>query len=233
MGNMIKKSPHYTSELDGPIREVHRALRGILPPTAMTAGDDEFLAHVVDDLDWLYSLANEAIIAERGPRMTWPGTITDEEDFPSLIVMTVDMDEGTLSDPAGADCLTRWSSDNVDWKDTAPAQAALAYKRETRWDTPPDQAGVWIIAASPYGLNGGTFRGNLVGFAVFHDRDDDGEYESLAHIWTAAAWRRRGIGGRLIRAARDLMPITSVEEPITSNGQALLGSVARDLLQTE
>lgn len=225
---MIRDTPHFTSELDGPIRETHRALRALVPSANITAEADEFLAHVVDDLDTLYRLANEAIVAERGPRMSWPGDLADGEDFPPFIVMSVDMDEGSLSDPAGADCLARWSA--ADWKTTAPAQAALAYKRETRWDTPPDQAGVWIIVASPYGWSCDTFRGNLVGFAVFHDRDDDGAYESLAHIWTAAAWRRRGIGGRLIRAARDLMPIRSVEEPITSNGQSLLNSVARDLL---
>ncbi|GGU34248.1 hypothetical protein GCM10007979_36700 [Nocardioides albus] len=144
--------------------------------------------------------------------------------------MIADMDDGTLSDPAGADCLDRWISDG--WTASAPARAALAYKREAGWDFSIDPAGVWVIAASPYAQNFETFVGNLVGFAVFHDRDDDGEYQSLAHIWTAAAWRRRGIGGQLIRAARDLMLITSVEEPITSSGQALLGSVARDLLQT-
>lgn len=77
-----------------------------------------------------------------------------------------------------------------------------------------------------------TVRGrDLVGFVVVHDRDDDGDYESIAHIWTATAWRRRGVAAQLVRAARDLMPINAVEEPITGSGQALLGSVASDLLE--
>lgn len=214
---MIKDTPHFTSKLDGPIREAHRALRAIAPSTTMTTEDNEYLAHVVDDLDMLYRLADEAINAERGPRMSWPGDIGDGEDFPRLVIMTVDMEEGTLSDPAGVDCLTRWSSD--DWTDTAPAKAAMAYKRETRWDTPPDQAGVWIIAASPYGWSCDTFRGNLVGFAVLHDRDGDGAYESLAHIWTAAAWRRRGIGDRRSTDPRGPRPDAHQERRRTDHKQ--------------
>ncbi|OLM10621.1 hypothetical protein Ae505Ps2_0744c [Pseudonocardia sp. Ae505_Ps2] len=37
------------------------------------------------------------------------------------------------------------------------------------------------------------FIGRLAGFVIAHDRDDDGEYETVAHIWTAASRRRRGI----------------------------------------
>jgi hypothetical protein len=35
--------------------------------------------------------------------------------------------------------------------------------------------------------------GNLVGFAILYDRDEDDQYEALGHIRTAAAARRRGI----------------------------------------
>lgn len=91
--------------------------------------------------------------------------------------------------------------------------------------------GVWVVAASPYRWIEGAFYGNLVGFVVVHDRDDDGKYESFAHIWTATARRRHGIADQLIRTTRNLLPINTVEEPITSSGEALLGSAARVLLQ--
>ena len=229
--NMTTDSPHVTSKLEGPIREAYRALRALVPSTYETAPDDELLAVVIDDLDAVYRAAQEAIDAEHGPRMSWPGNLNDGEDFPSFKIIVSDFDTGAHSDPAGAHCVEAWSAE--EWRKTARARAALAYKRESGWDVPPGPDGIWVIAASPYQVTTDAFLGTLVGFIVVHDRDHDGQYESIAHIWTATAWRRRGIAGQLIRAARDLMPISSVETPITSNGQAVLGSVARDLLQSD
>lgn len=221
-------NPHTNSELEGPIRDAYRALRAIVPPVYLTAPEDDPLPIIVDELDTVYRMAHEAIDAERGPRMTWLGNV-DEEAWPSSAVFVVDIDSGTHSDPVGAECLVEWSSG--DWKESALARAAKAYQRECRWDAPPGEDGVWVVAASPYRWIEGAFYGNLVGFVVVHDRDDDGEYESIAHIWTATAWRRHGIADQLIRTTRDLLPINTVEEPITSSGQALLGSAASDLLQ--
>lgn len=230
LGNMTTASPHFTSKLEGPIREAYRALRALVPSVYETAPDDEVLAEVVDDLDTVYRAAQEAIDAEHGPRMSWPGELSDDEDFPPWVTIVADFDSGAESDPAGAHCAKAWSAEG--WRETARTRAAKAYQRECRWDMAPGPDGVWVIAASPYGLtNGESFRGNLVGFVVVHDRDHDGEYESIAHMWTASAWRRRGVAEQMLRTARDLMPINAVEAPITSNGQALLGSVARDLLQ--
>ena len=222
-------NPHTNSELEGPIRDAYRALRAIVPSVYLTAPEDDALPIIVDELDTVYRMVQEAIDAERGPRMTWLGDF-DEEARPGSAVFVVDIDTGTHSDPVGAECLVEWSSG--DWRESALARAAKAYQRECRWDVPPGEDGVWVVAVSPYRWIEGAFYGNLVGFVVVHDRDDDGEYESIAHIWTATAWRRRGIADQLIRTTRDLLPINAVEEPITSSGQALLGSGASDLLQT-
>lgn len=222
-------NPHTNSDLEGPIRDAYRALRAIVPSVYLTAPEDDALPIIVDELDTVYRMAQEAIDAERGPRMTWLGDF-DEEARPGSAVFVVDIDTGAHSDPVGAECLAKWSSGV--WRESALARAAKAYQRECRWDVPPGEDGVWVVAVSPYRWIEGAFYGNLVGFVVVHDRDDDGEYESIAHIWTATAWRRRGIADQLIRATRDLLPINTVEEPITSNGQALLGSAASDLLQT-
>ncbi|MFE6645078.1 GNAT family N-acetyltransferase [Nocardioides sp. NPDC057772] len=228
LGNMATDSPHVTSKLEGPIRDAYRALRALVPSAYETAVDDELLAVVIDDLDAIYRAAQEVIDAEHGPRMSWPGDLNDGEDFPPFTIIVSDFDTGVHSDPAGAHCVEAWSAE--EWRETARARAALAYKRESRWDVPPGPDGIWVIATSPYQLTNDTFLGTLVGFVVVHDRDHDGAYESIAHIWTASAWRRRGIAEQMIRTARDLMPINAVEAPITANGRALLGSVANDLL---
>ena len=226
---MASNDPHTNSKLEDPIRHAYRALRALVPSAYLTAADDDSLPVIVDELDTLYRMAHETIDAERGPRMTWLGDL-DRESGPGSVYFTVDIETGIHSDPVGAYCLERWSSD--DWRESALARAAKAYQRECRWDVPPGADGVWVIAASPYRWIEGAFYGNLVGFMVIHDRDADGEYESIAHLWTAAAWRRRGIADQLIRTGRDSFPINTVEEPITSSGRALLGFIARDLLPT-
>lgn len=228
MGYMATDDPHTNSELEGLVRDAYRALRAIVPSIYTSAPDDDELPVIVDELETVYRMAQEAIDAERGPRITWLGEI-DEEDPARSLIFVVDADTGIHSDPVGAECTETWTSG--DWRDSPLARAAKAYQRECRWDVPPGSDGVWVIAVSPYRWIEGAFYGNLVGFMVVHDRDDDGAYESIAHLWTAAAWRRRGIAEKLINAARDAFPIKSIEEPITSSGRALLTSVAGDLLQ--
>jgi len=68
------------------------------------------------------------------------------------------------------------------------------------------------------------FSGRLTGFVVVYDRDEDGAYKSVGHIWTATAWQRRGIARRLLAEARSRFPITIVEEPYTPAGAEFLSA---------
>jgi len=94
----------------------------------------------------------------------------------------------------------------VDFDESPFFMAARAYRRECGWDFTPAKAGIWVFAVAPYTWLGsdedGTATGRLVGFLILHDRDEDGTYESLAHIWTASAWRRRGIARKMLAEAR-------------------------------
>lgn len=226
---MATVDPRTHSRFERPIRDAYRALRAIVPSDYATvpADDDEDLSTIVDELDTVYRLANEAIHAERGPRMSWLGE--QEGDQWPIDVLVIDVDTDTHTDPVGVYGPEEWEPD--EWNQSALARAAYAYKRECRWDASPGPAGVWLVAAAPYRWIMGTYYGNLAGFLVVHDRDGDGQYESIAHMWTASAWRRRGVAAQLVNAARDRFPISDVEGPITGNGTALLASVADDLLQ--
>jgi ribosomal protein S18 acetylase RimI-like enzyme len=66
------------------------------------------------------------------------------------------------------------------------------------------------------------YRGHLAGFLILYDRDDDGIYESIGHIWTAKAWRRRGIARRLLREARSRFGATKFEGPFSEDGAAFV-----------
>jgi ribosomal protein S18 acetylase RimI-like enzyme len=68
------------------------------------------------------------------------------------------------------------------------------------------------------------YDGHLAGFVVVYDRDEDDDYESTGHIWTATAWKRRGIARRLLTEARSRFPITDVETPYTDEGAAFLSA---------
>jgi GNAT superfamily N-acetyltransferase len=101
------------------------------------------------------------------------------------------------------------------WDGSAIRQRRTLTSRHSSWPREPTggsaagtsrPAGIWVFAVAPYMWLGsdddGTATGRLVGFLILHDRDEDGTYESLAHIWTASTWRRRGIARKMLAEAR-------------------------------
>ena len=118
--------------------------------------------------------------------------------------------------------------DGFEWTQSAFAKAALLYKRECGWDFAPGEAGVWLayfIFTESMGSESAFFyHGNLVGFAILQDRDEDGRYESIAHVWTAKAARRKGVARELVAQARRDFPVRTVEAPFTKPGGALIGA---------
>ena len=84
------------------------------------------------------------------------------------------------------------------WFGSALDLAGRAYKRAAGWDFSPGESGKWLVMLAPAeGWSGGdgdlwSFTGHLVGFVVLNDHDDDGTYEAVAHVWTAAAWAAPG-----------------------------------------
>jgi ribosomal protein S18 acetylase RimI-like enzyme len=60
--------------------------------------------------------------------------------------------------------------------------------------------------------------GNLIGFAIMYDPP---EPEGVSHVWTARAWRRRGIASRLLDEARSRFGSDRLQGPFTSDSAAL------------
>jgi ribosomal protein S18 acetylase RimI-like enzyme len=115
------------------------------------------------------------------------------------------------------------------------ARAAIAYQRTAHWDFAPGEAGIWLcyyLITDGWGGDEWYYNGNLVGFVILYDRDKDGQYESLAHVWTAAAARRRGVANTLIAHAREHFPIKKVEGPLTDDGAALFKTVWPEAIET-
>lgn len=154
--------------------------------------------------------------ATLGPRISLEGGPNTPLD---TFVLAFDFDEGCdKGDLHLPECF--------EWDGSALARAARAYQRECGWDFVPGAAGIWVVCCTLTsafcGSDSGTYNGNVIGFAVLHDRDNDGEYESLAHLWTAKGIRRKGVGKRLVEEARRMYPLKHVEGPVTSDGKALL-----------
>ena len=155
-----------------------------------------------------------------GPRIHLVGP--RDVDLAKGVVLAFDFDEGLDEDVLRL-------SEGFEWSDSAFSRAALFYKRECGWDFPPGEVGIWlaycILTSSVGGGDHFTYSGNLVGFAVLYDRDEDGEYESLAHLWTARGARRKGVGRQLMERARRDFPIRVIEPPWTAAGRALTEAV--------
>jgi hypothetical protein len=177
--------------------------------------------------------------SEYGPLASWRGPWS-EGMWERLDVRVWVLDDVDYEDDEVFDC-----ADHSEFAESPLGKAGRAYRRECGWDFPPGFAGEWVAAYVPSSWSGpaveaqdgepaepvdGWCSGNLVSFAVLYDRDEDGEVESLAHLWTARRYRRQGYARAVIDRARERFPIRHVEGPVTDHGWALLQTVAPDLL---
>lgn len=112
--------------------------------------------------------------------------------------------------------------DDGGWYASGWGRAAIAYQHEAGWDHAPDGTGVWMVAVLPSIGTSTRCTCNLIGFLIMHDRDKDGMYESLAHLWVAGIARRKGVAAQLLAAARATFPLKIVEGPFTAAGSAFL-----------
>lgn len=224
---MTDDDPLLNSSLDAGFRAAHRALLALAPPNTVAAADDAYLPVIIEELEVLVRLARDTAAAKLGPTIRWVSLHSPDDPW-APVTLQIDLDGYFDGDTPSAVHMD-------EWEDSALALAGRAYRRECGWDFSPGEAGIWLLSVAPYSSMGGDDRtnwtGTLTGFAILHDQDKDGVYESLAHLWTAGTWRRRGVGVSLVRQARDRFPVSKVEGPVTKEGRLLLQACAPDLLK--
>jgi GNAT superfamily N-acetyltransferase len=215
-----------TSEVEKAFRDAHRALERILPESSYVPEKDMNISDVMSQIWSVLHMAESSAIAQFGPRVSWEAPY--DHEF-GLMVGGAKPDERTRD--FGPVKLDRYVVESPDggWEGSALQLAARAYMRACGWDFPPDETGLWLLALSPVSGAGPqtglcSYQGNLVGFIVLYDRDEDGNYDAVGHLWTAAAWRRQGVGRRLLAEARSRFQISTFEEPYTEDGAAFVRS---------
>ncbi len=213
-------------ELEGAYRTAHRALEGIIPRREHCYAPEEDLPafEVFSQFSFMVREAAMALAAHLGPRISWEDERC-EGDW-DLIISGVDLDAGEhdlgviLGDSACE------SDGDGNWEGSALDIAGRVYRRACKWDFSPGKAGIWLLTLAPTSASGGEgqwfYSGHLAGFVILYDRDKDGLYESVGHIWTAQSWRRRGIATRLLQEARSRFGASTVEGPFTDDGAALV-----------
>jgi len=226
-------------EIEDAYRAAQRALLGIIPPErTLGRGEGEEGLHITELISHLRTLLDEAEMTaagKLGPIVNW--TAERREGNWQPIPIGVGLNEGAHDFGDAELSQSAYEGPGGAWHGSPLERAAYAYKREAGWDFTPDDSGFWLLMLAPvHGFGGGDshdwlYTGHLVGFVILHDRDRDGVYESVAHIWTAAAWRRRGIARRLLAEARSRFAFTGVEGPYTADSEALLRAVGE--LETE
>ena len=214
-------------QIENTYRVAYRTLEQLVTPgrALHIAEEGLCITELVSQFRLVVDEAEMTVTGQLGPLISWTAPRLDGDW--SLVVAGADIagdnDFGglTLGDDA-------FRGPRGGWHGSALDCAARAYRREAGWDFTPDATGMWLLMLAPVSAGGGDlwiYSGHLVGFAILHDRDQDGAYESLAHVWTAAAWRRRGIAKRLIAEARYRFSFTGVEGPYTADGGAVLRAV--------
>jgi hypothetical protein len=163
-----------------------------------------------------------AYVREFGAPTSWERATGDYDPEPHVVVI-----DDYSSEP--------WEDGDGSWYESPRGKATRAYKRECGWDFVPDPSGVWVCALVPSGGTGAidpddpepapwSYRGDLAAFVILHDRDEDGEPESVAHMWTARQARRQGLASLLLRAARSRYNVRELERPYTKDGSAFLAA---------
>jgi ribosomal protein S18 acetylase RimI-like enzyme len=180
-----------------------------------------FHFELLHDVQKLADVISEDYAAQLGPRLSVEGPRDCSMEEPHILAFDFDQDNEL--------CRFVLSADR-DWHDTGLARAATAYRRCCRWDFAPGEAGIWLcyylITDGMGGSEGNWhYNGNVVGFAILYDRDKDGRHESLGHVWTAAAARRKGVARALIAHARQHFPLQHVERPLTNDSRGLFETV--------
>ncbi|MCE7007323.1 hypothetical protein LWC34_31555 [Kibdelosporangium philippinense] len=214
-----------TPDIEEAYRTAYRALEALVPPHTVTAEGEAHVAEVLSQFRMLVDSAEFVVASQLGPAISWRAPRRDRDW--DLVLSGVDLDNDAYDFGDVQLDIAAFEGPTGTWHDSALNNAGLAYKRAAGWDHPPDESGVWLLMLAPVSASGGEdgpwfYSGRVAGFVVVHDRDKDGAYESVAHIWTATAWQRRGIARRLLAEARSRFPVTSVEKPYTEAGAAFV-----------
>jgi ribosomal protein S18 acetylase RimI-like enzyme len=218
-------------EIDAAYRAAHRALRKLVEAnghrvyTDLEDDDEHFIER--DALPGFPSLVDQAQLVTAshiGPRASWTGP-RREGDW-TLVQACVDLDGGLEDKDDEVQFEKPYYAD--EWTNGPMGRAARAYQRECGWDFAPGEAGIWLLALAPTSGFGGSdpsdwhYSGYLVGFVILYDRDEDGTHESVGHVWTARAWRRRGIARDLLATARSRFDFRHFDGPATDSGAGLI-----------
>jgi hypothetical protein len=212
-------------EVEERYREAYRALQGLLP----LGGDwtsEARLGHVSEVILEFRTIVREAELAaaaELGPAIGWYGDWPERDSW-QLVPAGLDLDGGGRD--FGADLSNQREGE---WTDGPLSQAATAYQRECRWNSAPPKAGLWLVMLAQVQASGtqpllnrncrpAFLTGNLIGFAIMYDPP---EPEGVSHVWTARAWRRRGIASHLLDEARSRFGSDRPQGPFTGDGAAL------------
>jgi hypothetical protein len=202
--------------LERAYRDAYTALRSLVddPTTRTRPADDPFVDDLVGEFERVAREARTIWTRELGPRMSWQAPFLGRDCDWELRTHCIDLDSGGRGDDQDAFSTNELA---LGFEDSVLDMAARAYRRECKWDFSPSDGGVWLIVLRPTSWSGPeeheerrSASGNLVGFLILHDRDEDGEYEfGSAHLdgCTLAATRNRHpsarAGARTLSSRRD------------------------------
>lgn len=213
-------------EIETAYRTAYGALMALAPGPAAESADELTVSELIRQFRRVAEAAELAAAAQLGPLVSWRGPEPEGGKL-GLVTAAVDLDGGDHS--SGDVRMGRDAYQGIDgtWRGSALDSAGRAYRRECGWDFPPGDEGVWLLTLAPVEGFGDdeypwSYAGHLAGFVVLADRDEDGSYEAVSHLWTASSWRRRGIARRLLAEARSRFEFSEIEQPYSPDGDAFL-----------
>ena len=210
-------------EIEQAYRGAHRALETIMPESFGFLPEADLECN--DMLSQFPLLVDEAalvVAAHLGPYISWQAE-PHRGDL-DLVPAGLDLDnDGELDFGPTLDELAT----AADYGDSSLEQAAQIYGRDAGRDFAPELAGIWLLMLAPVaGVASDSYpwdcAGHLAGFMILYDRDEDGTYETVGHIWTARGWRRQGIARHLLHEARSRYGTSRFEGPFSEDGEAFV-----------
>lgn len=210
-------------EIEQAYRGAYRALETIMPESfGFIPEADLECGSVLSQFPLLVDEAALVVAAHLGPYIAWQAE-PHQGDL-HLLPAGLDLDnDGELDFGPTLDELAT----AADYGDSSLEQAAQIYRRDAGRDFAPELAGIWLLMLAP--LSGVASdsepwdcAGHLAGFMILYDRDEDGTYETVGHMWTARSWRRQGIARHLLHEARSRYGTSRFEGPFSEDGEAFV-----------
>lgn len=142
-----------TPEIEKAYRTAYKALAALVHPNMVISEGESNLAEILSEFRLLVDKADFATIGQLGSPIAWQAPRQDGDW--DLVMAGIDLDNGTHDFGDVQLDEGTFEGTSGEWHGSALDRAGVVYKRACKWDSPPGEAGIWLMMLAPVSASGG------------------------------------------------------------------------------